>query len=81
MYLIRKLLGYEKLENIKIPYKFRKTSPTKLKMEIKKEYYNKHKKFQSQVIVNKNNKLIDGYTTYLIAKQEQLKYIKVVRVS
>lgn len=78
MCYIRKLLGYENIDNIKIPNKFK--SPNDLKMQIKREYYNKYKKFQSKVILNKNSKLLDGYTTYLIAREKNIKYIKVTRI-
>lgn len=79
---IMKLIGYEKLENIKIQEKFKKHPPNAMKMNKRKfyYYYNHHKKFYVPIVVNKNNILVDGYTSYLIAKEYKLKYVPVKRV-
>lgn len=76
--LIR-LLGYEFIEDIKIKYYFKKTSPRKEKMKRKIDYYNRTGRYESKIILNKTNRLIDGYTTYLLAKKHGRKIIKVKR--
>lgn len=74
-----KLLGYEYIKNIKIKYWFKRTPPKKEKMQRKLDYYNRTGSYESKVILNKNNELIDGYTTYLLAKKHGRKIIKVTR--
>ena len=66
-----------KLENIKIQKKFK--NPNWRKIKDRKEYYEKHKYFRSTIILNNKNYLIDGYTTYLLAKEMKFDYITVLR--
>lgn len=66
-----------KIKNIKIPYHF--TEPRKEKLRKRKQYYKKYGYFKSRVILNKNNLLIDGYTTYLLALNMGYDYITVLR--
>lgn len=65
------------IECIKIKKYFKK--PRKTKMEEKEEYFNKHGYFRSTIILNKNNVLLDGYTTYLLAKEHGYKSITILR--
>lgn len=66
-----------KIDSIKIRKDFAKPNPKKL--AIRKIYYEKHNYFRSQIVVTKNNYLVDGYTTYLIAKEKGFNYITAVR--
>lgn len=66
-----------KIDSIKIRKDFNKPNPKKI--ALRKIYYEKHHYFRSQIVVTKNNYLVDGYTTYLIAKEEGFNYITVVR--
>ena len=66
-----------KIDNIKISKKFQKPKSEKLKA--RKEYYKKHKYFRSTIILNNKNYLLDGYTTYLLAKEMKFDYITVLR--
>ena len=66
-----------KLENIKIPYRF--TAPNKKKLEKRKKYYEKYGYFKTTIILNKDNLLIDGYTTYLLAFNLGYNYITILR--
>lgn len=66
-----------KIDSIRIRKYFKKPNPRKL--ATRKIYYEKHNYFRSQIVVNKNNYLVDGYTTYLIAKEKGFNYITVVR--
>lgn len=54
------------ISKIKIPKNFSK--PNQKKMQRKIEYYKKNHKFESQMIIDTDYNLIDGYTSYLIAK-------------
>ena len=68
-----------KLCEIKIKDSFKKTEPQSWKMRFKWEYYRKTGELQSPIVVNKKGYLIDGYTSYLIAKMDGLKEVEVVR--
>ncbi len=59
---------------IKIPENFTKPNKNKLKNRI--EYYNKNKCFEVPIIIDPSNMLLDGYTSYLIAKQYNLKTVQ-----
>ena len=62
------------LKNITIPEKF--TKPRKEKLNSRIQYYNKNKCFEVPIIIDKNNMLIDGYTSYLIAKKYNMKTVQ-----
>lgn len=66
-----------KIDNIKISKKFQK--PNKEKLNKRREYYLKHKYFRSTIILNNKDYLIDGYTTYILAKEMKFDYITVLR--
>ncbi len=55
------------VDKIKIPEHFSKPNPKK--MQQKYNYYRKNHKFESQIIIDPNYNLLDGYTSYLIAKK------------
>lgn len=78
--IIMKLLGIEKLSNIKIPVKFLEHPPKAEKMWRRKCYYIIHQKVKVPIIINRDNVLLDGYTSYLIEKILNKKYVKVIRV-
>lgn len=54
-----------KVQNIKIPKNYKKPSNKKLMQKL--EYFEKHKQFESRIIIDSNDVLVDGYTSYLIA--------------
>lgn len=62
------------LNNIKIPEKF--TKPRKEKLNSRIQYYNKNKCFEVPIIIDPSNMLIDGYTSYLIAKKYNMKTVQ-----
>ena len=66
-----------KLGNIKIPYSF--VAPKKHKLYKRNLYYLKYGYFRSTIILNKNNLLVDGYTTYLLALNKGYDYITILR--
>lgn len=63
------------IKEIKIPKNFSKPKSAKMKNRI--GYYNTYKQFKVPIIVDENNNLIDGYTTYLIAKKYNFNNIQV----
>lgn len=65
------------IDCIKIKKYFKK--PRKTKMKEKEEYFNKHGYFRSTIILDSNNVLQDGYTTYLLAKEIGYKSITILR--
>lgn len=80
IYWLMKKRGYEKLDKIIIPEDFRKHPPTMHKMNDKWLFYEEYQDFQDEIVINKNNVLKDGYTTYLMACRLGKKYMKVRRI-
>ena len=68
-----------KLSEIKIKDSFKKTEPQGWKMRERWIYYRQMGKLYSPIVVNRKGYLIDGYTSYLIAKADGLKEVEVVR--
>lgn len=59
---------------IKIPKHF--TKPRKSKLNKRIEFYNKNKYFAAPIIIDPSNTLVDGYTSYLVAKKYNLKTVQ-----
>ena len=66
-----------KIENIKIPKKY--VEPNYTKLISKNVYYYTNNYFRNQIVLTKDNYLIDGYTTYLLAKEKGFEFITIVR--
>lgn len=66
-----------KLESIKILKHFKQ--PGYLKIKSRKEYYKRHKYFRSTIVLDHNNYLVDGYITYLLARQMKFDCITILR--
>ena len=77
---IMRLFGYENIENIHIYEDFKNHPPKPWKMWERRLFWMFTKKFAVPIVVNSGNYLKDGYTSYLIAKGHEIKYVKVVRV-
>ena len=77
--ILRKF-GIEKISNIKIKEGFKKHPPRAKKMLDKWVYYSKFGMFSQPIVLNKENYLIDGYTTYIMAKALRKRYMPVKRV-
>lgn len=73
------MFGYKKvnIKDIKISPKFKEHKPKKKKLKEKRLYYRVYNKFEQPIILNEEGYLIDGYTTYLLAKEFNEKQIKV----
>lgn len=67
-----------KLEDIKIKEDFEKKKPNGYKMKAKWNYYRKTGSLESDIVIDENGYLIDGYTSYLIAKADSIKKIDVI---
>ena len=68
-----------KINKIKINYYFKKAKPAEWKMQERWEYYRKTGELHSPIVVNEKGYLVDGYTSYLIAKADGLKEVEVIR--
>lgn len=63
------------IENINIPENFKK--PNKKKMEEREKYFRQNSSFEAPIIIDQYNNLIDGYTSYLIAKKYEFSTVEV----
>lgn len=75
---IMKLLGGIDVNQIIIPKIFK--VPGKEKLRLKIDFYLKNNYFEDNIIIDENNVLIDGFTTYYICKLYGFRYIGVTRV-
>lgn len=68
-----------KLVDIKIPEHF--TKPRKDKLKRRTEFFNKNKCFATPIVIDKETMmLLDGYTSYLIAKKYNFEVVQVEEV-
>lgn len=66
-----------KINNIKIPSYFKK--PNCWKLEQRRRYYYTYKYFRDTIILDEYDYLVDGYTTYILAKEMNFEYITILR--
>lgn len=66
-----------KLKDIKVPHYFKEVSQKKLNERI--QYFEKYGEFKTPLVVNQENVIIDGYTTYLVAQIYGLNKINAVK--
>lgn len=87
-YLTRKIKGYLgkydigykywiNIDDIIIQPDFVERVPKPKKMEQKWKYYRENDKFESPILIDKNFVLVDGYTSYIIAKTEGMSKVPV----
>ena len=67
-----------KVKDINIKDSFKKTQPNRQKMKEKWFFYRGTGRLESDIIVDKNGYLVDGYTSYLIAEADGIKKVEVV---
>ena len=60
------------LKDINIPINFLRHHPRQEKMEQKWAYYRQTGEFESPILLNRDFELLNGYTSYIIAKTENL---------
>ena len=65
------------LKDIDIPINFLRQHPRQEKMKQKWAYYRQTGEFESPILLNRNFELVDGYTSYIIAKTENLHKVPV----
>mgnify|MGYP006922123926 CR=1 FL=1 len=66
-----------KIDDIKIYQCFAEHPPGSEKMERKEQYFRETGHLQSQIILDSRGNLIDGYTSYLLAKQYGIQSVPV----
>lgn len=66
------------INNIVIQDSFKENRPSLSKIRDKIDYYNKHNRFNKNIVIDKDNVLHDGYINYLIYKMLDIKEIKVI---
>ena len=66
-----------RINDIRIPKEFQKPRIEKMKERI--EYFKKNQNFETQIIVDKDNNLKDGYTSYLIAQKYEIDFVNVIK--
>lgn len=65
-----------KLPDIVIPVEFKESPPKFKKMIHKREYFRRNDRFESKIILSRDFLLIDGYTSYLLAKENGMKHVE-----
>ena len=73
-----KFLGYEKIENIKIPPDYK--IPGKDKLICKTRFFNATGEFLDKVVINQYGQLLDGYTSLILAKAAGEEYVEVTMI-
>lgn len=66
------------LKDIIIPEDFQKTPPSVFKIQNRYNYYIRHNRFKSEIIIDENNVLLDGCITYELCKLMGKAYVNVV---
>lgn len=67
-----------KVKDIKIKDSFKKKRPSRQKMKEKWFFYKEIGRLESDIVVDKNGYLVDGYTSYLIAEADGIKKVEVI---
>ena len=67
-----------KIKDIIISTEFQLHKPKLRKVLYKRDFYEKYGYFESPIILTKDYKLVDGYISYLILKENNVKYVKVL---
>lgn len=71
-----------KLAKIIIPERYLEHYPKPYKMERARVFYQKYGVLKERIVIDKHtNKLIDGYTSYLVAYENCLKKVEVIKAS
>ena len=70
-----------KLSDIKIPKSFASTIPKKEKMSVCRDFWNNNHKQIKDIVVNKDNILVDGYVQYLVLKENCVENADVVKIN
>ena len=66
------------VKDIIIQESFKTTSPSVDKIQEKLNYYKENNKFKDNIVINKDNVLLDGYINYLICNLLNIEMIKAI---
>ena len=69
-----------KMSDIKVPKSFAITIPKAEKMSVCRDFWNNNHKQIKDIVVNKDNILVDGYVQYLILKENNVENADVVKL-
>ena len=72
--LMRKIIVALGLHNPGEQYK--ESPPRFKKMMHKREYFRRNDRFESKIVLSRDFLLIDGYTSYLLAKENGMKHVE-----
>ena len=67
------------VSDIKIFPAFLELQPSDRTMEMKRQYFKKHRDFQSGIVVDGEGYLLDGFTSYLLSKEYRIVDVPVRR--
>lgn len=67
-----------KVKDIKIKDSFKKTQPSRQKMKNYWFYYRQTGELHSDIVVDRDGYLEDGYTSYLIAEADGIRKVEVI---
>ena len=70
-----------RLSDIKISKSFAATTPKEEKMNICRDFWNNNHKQIKDIVVNKDNILVDGYVQYLVLKENNVENADVVKLN
>ena len=66
------------ISKIVVPIEFMQTIPAAYKIDKVKEYYKCNGKLDKPIVLSNNNVLVDGYTRYIVAKENGLSEIEYI---
>ncbi len=68
------------IDDINIKGNFKRDLPKKDKIAARYSFYKKTGGFDREILIDENNNLIDGYTTYLICKMVGIEKVRALRI-
>lgn len=66
------------INKVVVPTEFMQTVPATYKIEKVQEHYKSNGKLDKPIVLSKNNVLVDGYTRYIVAKENGLSEIEYI---
>ena len=69
-----------KMSDIKVPKSFAATTPKEEKMSVCRDFWNNNHKQIKDIVINKDNVLVDGYVQYLVLKENSVENADVLKL-
>lgn len=69
-----------RLDMIKVPQKFLVHTPKVYKMRRARNFFTKYGVLKERILIDKDNNLVDGFTSLLVAHENKLEKVEIVRV-